>query len=69
MEESQLEDFGTRGLLPPKVVAHWRTPLVQHDELHPEDDEIMSFLALHDHGLNRIHNYLYARIKFHTYSE
>jgi hypothetical protein len=51
MEESQLEDFTTKGLLPPKVVAHWRAPPAEHEEPHREDDEIVIFLAFHEHGL------------------
>jgi hypothetical protein len=40
-----------KGLLQPKVVASWRAPPVEHEELHPEDNEIVSFLALHECGL------------------
>jgi hypothetical protein len=51
VEESQLEDFTMKGLLPSKAVAHWRAPLAKHEEPHPEDDEIVSFLAFHERGL------------------
>jgi hypothetical protein len=32
VEELQLEDFTAKGLPPPKAVAHWRAPLVEHEE-------------------------------------
>jgi hypothetical protein len=51
MEESQLKDFAMKGLLPPKVVAHWRAPPAEHEEPHPEEDEFVSFLAFHERGL------------------
>jgi hypothetical protein len=51
VEESQLKDFTTKGLLQPKAVEHWRAPSEEHEEPHPEDDEIVSFLAFHEHNL------------------
>jgi hypothetical protein len=51
VEESQLEDLAVKGLLPVKVVEHWRVPLVEHEEPYPDPDEIMSFLVFHECGL------------------
>jgi hypothetical protein len=51
VEESQLEDFTIMGQLLPKVVAHWRAPPAEHEEPHPEHNEIVSFLAFHERGL------------------
>jgi hypothetical protein len=51
VEESQLEDLAVKGLVPPKVVAHWRAPPVEHEELHPYPGEIVSFLTFHERGL------------------
>jgi hypothetical protein len=33
IEESQLEDFTMKGLLPLNAVAHWRAPSTEHEEL------------------------------------
>jgi hypothetical protein len=51
VEESQLQDFAAKGLRPPKAVAHWRAPPVEHEEPMPEDGKIMSFLTFHECGL------------------
>jgi hypothetical protein len=51
VEEVQLEDFATKGFLPPKAVTHWRAPPAEHEELRPEAGEIVSFLVFHEHGL------------------
>jgi hypothetical protein len=51
MTKDRLQDFVEKGLLPQKVVAHWTAPLAEHDEPQPENDEIMSFLMFHEHGL------------------
>jgi hypothetical protein len=51
VEESQLEHLTTKGLLPPKAVVHWRAPLVEHEEPHPDPCEIVSFLTFHERGL------------------
>jgi hypothetical protein len=51
VEEMYLEDFVVKGLFLPKVVAHWRAPPVEHEELQPEADEIVSFIAFHEHSL------------------
>jgi hypothetical protein len=34
-----------------KAVAHWRAPSVEHKEPYPDPDEVVSFLAFHEHGL------------------
>jgi hypothetical protein len=51
VEESQPEDLGAKGLLPPKAVAHWRAPPVEHEEPHPNPGEIMNFLTFDESGL------------------
>jgi hypothetical protein len=49
--EAQLEDFVVKGLLPPRAVAHWRAPPVEHEEPQLKASEIVSFLAFHEHEL------------------
>jgi hypothetical protein len=51
VEEAQLKDFAAKGLLPPRVVAHWRAPPAEHKEPQLEAGEIVSFLAFHGRGL------------------
>ena len=46
-----LATFIEKGLLPPKEVAHWRAPVLGEAVLQPWADEVMSFLAFHEHGL------------------
>jgi hypothetical protein len=51
VEEAQLEDIAVKGLLPPRVVAHWRAPPAKHEEPQPEAGKIVSFLVFHERGL------------------
>jgi hypothetical protein len=51
VEESQLENLMVKGLLPPKAMADWRAPLVEHEEPHPDPGEIMSFLTFHERDI------------------
>ena len=50
MRESVLEAFAMKGFLPLKDVAHWRAP-AREDVPQPWPDEVVSFLAFHDHVL------------------
>jgi hypothetical protein len=50
MEESQLQ-FCKKGAATTKCGGALEVSRVEHEEPHPEVDEIMSFLAFHDRGL------------------
>ena len=41
----------TKGMLPPKEEAHWRAPPWEHDEPHPEPNEVVTFLMFYECGL------------------
>ena len=45
-----LTAFAKKGLFQPKEVAHWRAP-GREDFPQPRPNEIVSFLAFHEHGL------------------
>ena len=51
MDEEVLAAFTEKGLLPSKEVVHWRAPTL--GEVVPQlwADEVVSFLAFHEHGL------------------
>ena len=49
MRESVMVAFTKKGFLPPKEVAHWRTP-GREDFLQPRAGEVVSFLAFHEPG-------------------
>lgn len=51
VEESQLEDFAVKGLLPSRQVAGWRVPPPDHEVPQPEPHERASFLTFHERGL------------------
>ena len=51
VRESVLKAFAVKGFLPLKEVAHWRAP-VGEDFLQPPADEVISFLAFHECGLD-----------------
>ena len=51
MDEAVLATFVEKGLLPPKEVAHWRAPTPGEAVSQPRFDEVVSFLAFHEHGL------------------
>ena len=51
MDEEVLAAFDEKGLLPPKEVAHWRSPMSGEAVPSPQADEVVSFLAFHERGL------------------
>ena len=50
MDEEVLAAFTEKGLLPLKEVAHWRSPVLGEAVLRPRTNEVISFLAFHEHG-------------------
>jgi hypothetical protein len=50
VRESVLAAFAEMGFLPSKEVAHWRVPAGE-DFPQPRANEVVSFLAFHEHGL------------------
>ena len=46
-----LASFVEKGLLLPMEVAHWRAPTPGEAVLRPRADEVVSFLAFHEHEL------------------
>ena len=50
MRELVLKSFIAKGFLSPKEVAHWRAPK-REEFLQPQPNEVVSFLAFHEHGL------------------
>ena len=48
MSESVLAAFTEKGVLPPKVVAHWRAPAGEAFA-RPRASKVVSFLAFHEH--------------------
>ena len=51
MDEEMLAAFAEKGLLPSKEVAHWRAPTPREVVPQRWADEVISFLAFHEHGL------------------
>ena len=51
VDEEVLVAFTEKGLLPSKEVAHWRAPAPGEVVLQPRANEVVSFLAFHEHGL------------------
>ena len=49
--EDLLAAFAEKGLLPLKKVAHWRAPAPGEGVPQPWANEVVSFLAFHEHGL------------------
>ena len=51
MDEEVLAAFAEKGLLPSKEVAYWRARASGEVVSQPRADEVISFLAFHEHGL------------------
>ena len=51
VDEAVLATFAQKGLLPPKEVAHWRSPAPGEALPRPQSDEVVSFLDFHERGL------------------
>ena len=51
VDEAVLAAFVEKGLLPPKEVVHWRAPTPWEVVLRPRSNEVVSFLAFYEHGL------------------
>ena len=51
MDEEVLAAFAEKGLLPSKEVAHWRAPALGEVVPQPRANEVVSFLAFHEHRL------------------
>lgn len=51
VDEAMLATFTEKRLLPPKEVAHWRAPKLGEVVPRPWANEVVSFLAFHEHGL------------------
>ena len=51
MDEEVLATFAEWGLLPSKEVVHWRDLALREVVPQPWADEVVSFLAFHEHGL------------------
>ena len=51
MDEEVLDAFVEKGLLPSKEVAHWRAPVLGEVVPQAWANEVVSFLAFHEHGL------------------
>ena len=51
VDEAVLVAFIEKGLLSLKEVVHWRAPTLGEAVLRPWANEVVSFLAFHEHGL------------------
>ena len=50
MDEEVLATFIEKGLLPSKEMVYWRAPTPGEVVPQPWADEVISFLAFHEHG-------------------
>ena len=51
VDEEVLATFAEKGLLPSKELAHWRASAPGEVVPQPQADEVICFLAFHEHGL------------------